>query len=131
MKKLILATMVLALAGMNVQTAKAGDREWATVGKVLTGVAAAAVIASALDCPPARVSVNYSTYAAPTYTYYSPPVRVVCAPPVVYAPARVVYAPPPVVFYRPPVCVAPRPVVHVQYGHYRGHERGRGHHGRW
>ena len=134
MKKLILATMVLALAGMNVQTAKAGDREWATVGKVLTGVAAAAVIASALDCPPARVSVSYSTYAAPTYTYCPPPPppRVVYVPaPVVCAPARVVYAPPPVVFYRPPVCVAPRPVVHVQYGHYRGHERGRGHHGRW
>lgn len=131
MKKLILATMVLALAGMNVQTAKASDREWVTVGKVLTGVAAAAVIASALDCPPARVSVSYSTCAAPTYTYCPPPAPVIYAPPVVYAQARVIYAPPPVVVYRPPVYVTPRPVVNVQYGHYRGHERGRGHHGRW
>jgi hypothetical protein len=131
MKKLILATTILALAGMNVQTAKAGDREWATVGKVLTGVAAVGVIANALDCPPARVSVSYSTYAAPTYTYCPPPARVVYAPPVVYAPARVVYAPPPVVVYPPPVWVAPQPVVHVRYGHFRRHGYGHGHHGRW
>ena len=48
MKKLMLATLALALAGMNVQTAKAGDCEWATVGKVLTGVAAAVVIAKCM-----------------------------------------------------------------------------------
>jgi len=44
MKKLILAAMILGLAGTGVQTAKAGDREWAVVGKVLTGITAAAVI---------------------------------------------------------------------------------------
>jgi hypothetical protein len=125
MKKMILAATVLAMAGASLQTAKAGDRECATAGVILTGVVAGAVIASALDCPPAHASVVY-TYNASAY----------CPPPaVVYAPVTVAYAPPvvysrPVVVYRAPVC-APRPMVYVQHGHYRGYERGRGHHDRW
>jgi len=70
MKKLIVATTVLAIAGMNMQTAKAGECEWATVGKVLTGVAVGAAIVSALDCGPASYSVSY-TYSAPA----CPPMR--------------------------------------------------------
>jgi hypothetical protein len=125
MKKLILVTTIVALVGMNVRTAKAGDCEWATVGKVLTGVAAAAIIVNALDCQPAHCSVTY-TYSAPVR-----PVPVVCAPqPVVYAPRPVVFAPAPVVVYRPPVYVpAHRPVVVARtvavYG--RGHQE-RHHH---
>ena len=119
MKKLILAATILTIAGLTVQTAKAGDREWATVGKVLTGVAAAGIIINALDCHPAHASVSY-TYAAP-----------VCAPArVVYAPQPVCYAPAPVVVYRAPVYYAPiRPFVSVNVG-FRGHDRGFRHH-RW
>ncbi len=121
MKKVIIAATLLALAGVNIQTARAGDREWATVGKVLTGVAAGVVIANALDCQPAHYSVTYSSYApAPC----PPPAPVVCRPaPVVYAPAPVVYvpAPAPVVVYRAPVCVTPRPYVNVNFSYGGGH----------
>jgi hypothetical protein len=116
MKKLILAATILAIAGMNLQTANAGEREWATVGKVLTGVVAVNILANALDVHP-RYATTY-TYSEPAY----------CPPQtVVYAPApRVVYAPPPrVVYYRPapvvyraPVRYAPRVVY--SHGYYGG-----------
>jgi hypothetical protein len=100
MKKMILTgTVILALGGASLQTARAGDREWATVGKVLTGVAVAGLVVAATDGH-AQCSVNYS-YSAPAYC--PPP-----APPVVYCPAP----PPPVVYYAPaPVVVYPAPVV--------------------
>lgn len=128
MKKLIVVAAVLAFAGAQFQTAKAGDREWATAGKILTGVAIGAVIAGAVDSH-ASYSVTYSSGPA-----YCPPPRVVCPPPVVYVPQRVVYAPPvvcappPVVVYRPPVVCAP-PVRYVVYD--RHDSRGHGHHGRY
>ena len=120
MKKLILTATILAIVGMNLQTAKAGDREWATVGKVLTGVAAAAIIVSALDCQTAHRSVSY-TYSTTA-----------CAPrPVVYAPRPVVVAPAPVVVYRAPVYVpAYRPVVVAKTFKVRGHGH-QGQHRRW
>jgi len=65
MKKLILAATIVALTGASLQTAKAGDREWAVAGKVLTGVAVGAVIASAIDSR-ANYSVSYSC-SAPAY----------------------------------------------------------------
>jgi hypothetical protein len=122
MKRLTLAATILAIAGMNIQTAKAGDREWATLGKVVTGVAVGALIINALDCEPAHCSVSYN-YSAPPCL---PPAPVVCAPsPVVYAsaqvvcaPPRVVYAPRPVVVYRQPVYVAPpRSLIGVRVAH--------------
>jgi hypothetical protein len=119
MKKLILAATMVALAGASLQTASAGDREWAVAGKVLTGVVAGAVIASAIDSR-ADYSVSYG-YSAPAY----------CAPrtTVVYAPApvtRVVYVQSPVVVYREPAYCAPRAYVSVGYGYGRGHHYGRG-----
>ena len=119
MKKIIVAVTVLALAGASLQTATAGDREWATVGKILTGVAVAGVVAHAIDSHPANYSVTYSTYApAPC-----PPPRVVCAP----AP-RVVYLPAPVVYYPQPVYVThySHPRVQSGFGHGRSH-RSHGH----
>ncbi|TAL06071.1 MAG: hypothetical protein EPO07_02475 [Verrucomicrobia bacterium] len=118
MKKLILAAMIVALSVAGLQTAKAGDREWAVVGKVLTGVAAAAVVANAIDAR-ADYSVSYG-YSAPAY----------CAPrtTVVYAPApvtRVVYVQSPVVVYRAPAYCAPRAYVSVGYGYRHGHHYGR------
>ena len=131
MKKMILAAVAVAVVGLNAQPAHAGDREWATVGKVLTGVAAGVVIANAIDhgqgyasvsygsygCGPSGISVSYSTYApAPC----PPPPRVVyVAPAPVYVPAPVVCTPVPVVY-------APAPVRYVSNGH--GHGYG---HGRW
>jgi hypothetical protein len=110
MKKLTTALMVLAVTAAFTQTARAGDREWATAGKVLTGVIAGAAIVHALQPQPTCV-----------YT----------APPVVYAPtpAPVVYAPPPpqVVVYAAPVYLRPPPIVSVHFGmgyrhhHFRGH----------
>ena len=122
---------MVAVAGMQMQTARAGDRGWATAGKILTGVAIGAVIANAVDAH-ASYSVTYSS--GPGYAYCPPPAPVVCAParvvyaprPVVYVTAPVVCAPPPVVVYRAPVVCAPS-VVSVRYVH--GHSHGRGHHG--
>src|ERR1043165_5688558 len=99
MKKALLVAAVIAVAGMQMQTARAGDREWATAGKILTGVAIGAVIANAVDGN-ASYAVTYSSAPA----YCSPRAAVVYAPPVVCAPLRVVYVP-------APVACAPRPVV--------------------
>ena len=112
----MIAAAILAIAGASLQSANAGDREWATAGKVLTGVVAGAVIASALDGSPVHASVSY-TYGAPVYAY-CPPQRMVVAP------APVVCAPSPVIVYRAPVYVTPRPLVRVTYDSYRGHRHG-------
>ena len=111
MKKMIIAVTVLALAGASLQSATAGDREWATVGKILTGVAVAGVVAHAIDSHPVNYSVTYSSYApAP------------CAPiRVIYAPAPVVYVPAPVVYYPQPVYVSSYSQRRVNFGF--GHVR--------
>jgi hypothetical protein len=147
MKRITIALMTLAVAGAGLTKAQAGNREWATAGKVLTGVVAGAVIVKALEPKPVYVYSSGYNYA-PVYTYapapapppvvyapapapvaYAPAPAVVYAPPptVVYAPAPVVYAPPPVVVYRPAYC--PPPVVRVNFGFggYHHHHR----HGRW
>ena len=50
MKKIILSgTVILALAAANLQTARANESDWATVGKVLTGVAVVGLIVAAAD----------------------------------------------------------------------------------
>ena len=63
MKKIILAVAILAVVAAGAQTARAGDREWAVAGKVLTGVAAASVISHALA---PRLAYSYSY--APAYS---------------------------------------------------------------
>src|SRR5438128_10517959 len=93
MKKLIETLAALAVVAGGMQKASAGDREWATAGKILTGVVAGAVIARAVEPAP--------VYTYQPVTYYAPP------PP----PAPVYVQPAPVVFYAPPVCVRPAPVV--------------------
>ncbi len=89
--KTLIATLAMAavLAG-GTQRAAAGDREWATARKILTGVVSGAVIANAIQ-------------PTPVYSYESP---------TWYAPPLVVYAQPaPVVVYSAPVCARPAPVV--------------------
>src|SRR5262245_14125656 len=98
MKKLVLAAALLAFAGTQVQNAKAGDREWAVVGKVLTGIAAVSVINHAIADAPT---------CAPAPVAYCPPPVVYQPAPVVYHPAPVVCAPAPVVVYQQPVVVRP------------------------
>ena len=105
MKKMILTgTVILALAGMSLQSARAGEREWATVGQVLTGVAVAGLVVAAADGH-VQGSVNYS-YGAPAYCPPAPSV-VYCPPAVVVQPRPVVYSPQPVVAYGAPVVVYP------------------------
>jgi hypothetical protein len=104
MKKLILGTLVVALAGASLQTARANDTSWAVVGKVLTGVAVAGVVAGAIDHHGSCV-VTYDYGApCPSPVVYAP-APVVCAPPVVVAPAPVVVHRAPVVFYHVPIIV--------------------------
>ena len=113
MKKTIAILSLSALAFASVQTASAGNREWAAVGKVLTGVAAVHAISHIIHPVP--------VYAAPVYAVpmYAPPGYIL-------VPAPVCVQPEPVVVYAPPVCVAtpvhvtPRycapPVVRVGFG---------------
>jgi hypothetical protein len=105
MKKLITIT---ALSATLASQTFAGDREWATVGKVLTGVAVIHVIDRIVN-PPTQV-----IYVHPQ--------------PVVYAQA-VVVQPQPVVYYQPTPVVYVQPqsmvVVHGSWGrpvyHYHHH----------
>ena len=94
MNKLIVGSVLASL--ISLQAVKAGDREWAVVGKVLTGVAAVHVIDRIVN-PPTQV-----VYVQPQPVVYAQPV-VVQAQPVVYYQAA------------PVVCVQPQPAV-VVYG---------------
>ena len=92
---------IAALSATLVSQTFAGDREWATVGKVLTGVAVIHVIDRIVN--------------PPTQVVYVQPQPVVYAQPVVYVhPQPVVYAQP-VVYSQPVVYAHPQPVV-VVYG---------------
>ena len=120
MKNLILGAVLSAV--LATQAVKAADREWAVAGKVLTGVAAIAVIDRIVN-PPQPVVV----YQQPVVVYQQPvvvqPVVVQPAPTVVYvgAPQVVYVQPAPVVYYysQPAVVVYPNhfhPVMYHRYG---------------
>ena len=107
MKKLI--TIAALGATLTTQTF-AGDREWATVGKVLTGVAVIHVIDRIVN-PPTQV-----VYVQPQPVVYAQPVVVQPAPVVYYQPATVVYVQP-----QPVVVVHGswgRPVHHYHHHHH-------------
>jgi len=92
--------LVLALFSAKAPRAAAGDREWATAGKVLTGLLAAKVIHEIAE--PRRVVVQ----APPQVIYYQPA-------PAFVAPhqPQIIYAPPPqVLVQQPAVQVQPAPV---------------------
>jgi hypothetical protein len=111
MKKLavLMGAASVAVLALQPQPAYAGDREWATAGKILTGVVVGQVLLNGILCPQRTVVVErpvvvggcapVAVYAPPVPGVYAPVVY--SPPPVVYAP--VVYSPPPVV-YVPPVC---------------------------
>jgi hypothetical protein len=119
MKKTFFAVLTGALVIAGIQSARAGDREWAVAGKVLTGVVVASAISHAVQ--PAPVYSAYSYSYAPAYAPCPPAYRY-CPPP------PVVYCPPPVVVYRAPVYVAP-PVVNFRFALGGGHRHHR--HGCW
>lgn len=106
-----IALGLAALVALTNVKVNAGDREWATVGKVLTGVAALHVV-ERIICPP-QPRIIYVNQ--PVVVQSAPVVQYVPAPQVVYVPApQVVYVQQPVYYYQP----APVVVVH---GHYHGH----------
>ena len=113
MKTLIVTLATAALLAGGTQRATAGDREWATAGKILTGVVAGAVIASAIAPAPVCAYQSATWYAPP------PPVYVQPAPVVVYS-APVCVRPAPVVVFGPP-----RPIVSFSVGFRGGHRHHR------
>ena len=125
---ILTGTVMVALAGASLQSARAGDREWATVGKVLTGVAVAGIIVAATDGH-AQCSVSYNAPAycpppTPPCNYYPAPAPVIyCPPPVVYCPRPVVYCPPPAVY--------PSRMAYNHPNRWEHHEEWREQHGRW
>ena len=142
MKTLILGLTTLAVAGASVQTATAGDREWATAGKVLTGIAAASLLSRAFEAPPVYTYQQRAYAPPPVYVVQSAPVMVAPQPVYVQSAPTVVYQQPvyvqpaPVVVYQEPVYVQPAPVYRVQtyapvvyvgFGFGYGHSHGHGH----
>ena len=116
MKTLIVTLATAALLAGGSQRAAAGDREWATAGKILTGVVAGAVIAGAIEPAPAYTYQSATWYAPPPPVYVQPAPVVVYSAPVCVPPAQVVVVGP------------PRPIVSfsVAFGggyHYRAHHR--------
>lgn len=112
-----IALGLAALVALTNVKVNAGDREWATVGKVLTGVAALHVV-ERIVCPP-----------QPRIIYVNQPVVVQSAPVVQYVPApQVVYVQQPVYVQSPQVVYVQQPVYYYQpapvvvvHGHYHGH----------
>ena len=124
MKKMILTgTLILGLAAANLQTARAGEREWATVGKVLTGVAVVGLIAAAVDGH-AQCNVNYSCGAPACCPPPAPPCNITYCP----APCP---APPPVIVYRKPVMGCPGHRRHNDDHRNYGDRGNDWHHDRW
>ena len=112
-----IALGLAALVALTNVKVNAGDREWATVGKVLTGVAALHVV-ERIICPP-QPQVVY--VHQPVVVQSAPVVQYVPAPQVVYV-QQPVYVPAPQVVYvqQPVYYYQPAPVV-VVHGHYHGH----------
>jgi hypothetical protein len=113
MKNLILGAVLSAV--LATQTVKAGDREWSVAGKVLTGVAAIAVIDRIVNPPQPVVVYQQPVVVQPVVVQPAPTVVYVGAPQVVYV------QPAPVVYYysQPAVVVYPNhfhPVMYHRYG---------------
>jgi hypothetical protein len=112
-----IALGLAALVALTNVKVNAGDREWATVGKVLTGVAALHVV-ERIICPPQPqvVYVHQPVIVQPaTVVQYVPAPQVVYVQQPVYVQSpQVIYVSQPVYYYQP----APVVVVH---GHNHGH----------
>ncbi len=93
-KKLISLAMVgLMLTAVIPQPVRAGDEEWATAGKILTGLAVFQVLNNMLrPAQPYYVEEQRTVYVEQPVYMYAPPPAYTPAP--VYAPPQGVYAPP-------------------------------------
>ena len=147
MKKLMIALTAVAITGSGLLQARAGDREWSTAGKVLTGIFVASAVARAIEGPRVYtyeqpvVVQQPVVYAAPTQVVVQQAPTVACAPTMVQLPQPVYVAQPtyvttPVVvqqsvYFPAPVYYAPAPYVSVRFGHPYPHHMVRGHFGRW
>ncbi len=127
MKKLIVLASAFAITVSTFSSkAHAGDREWATAGKILTGVFAGSVLTRAFD--PAPVATYHHTttvYTAPamasTPVYVQQvPVVMQQQPQVIYQPAPVYVQPAPVYVQQPTVIYQPAPVVTYYHSYHRG-----------
>lgn len=128
MKQLMIGLLSVALTGAALPQAHAGDREWSTAGKILTGLFAAQVIARAVEPAPVYVqpAVTYSYAPAPA------PVVVQSAPVYVQPQVQYVVAPPPPVYYvqAAPVVVRTVPAINYYYGSGYSYGYGYGYRGR-
>ena len=135
MKKVISILTATAVLSLATQKASAGDREWATTGKILTGLVIGGSVARALQPPPVYAA-PVVVYAQPQPVVYAPaPAHVVVSPAPVYvqpapAPVIVYSAPAPIYYVRPaPVCYyGPPPLVSFRFGFGGGYHH---HRGRW
>ncbi len=127
MKTAIATLTSLAVLGLSAPSVSAGDREWATAGKILTGVVAGAGIIKAFEPVPVYHTTTY--YAPVVHAPPPAPIIVRSAPVLVQpvpvavqrAPVIVYPQPAPVYVHSVPVYVAPRPVVHFSVGFGRRH----------
>ncbi len=152
--KIGLLTLAGLMTAASVQPVLAGDREWATAGKVLTGVMAGSILARAFEPAPRVVYAPPPVYYTQTVVAAPPAPVVVAAPANTIANAPVVQAAPvvgqpivqpvyvqqpaPVVVYQQPVYVAPapvyyypRPVIGFHFGFGGGYHHHGYYHRRW
>src|SRR5688572_33435896 len=83
MKRALMTMTTLAVLGASAPRVEAGDKEWATAGKVMAGVGAAPLLAKAFEPEPVYVQRVYSPppfYVQPAPVFYQPPPLVVQQP---------------------------------------------------
>jgi hypothetical protein len=88
MKKIIVLLLVGALTTISTNRLNAGDKEWSVVGKILTGVAAVAIVGDALSHHHPHPYKGRHSYRATPYAHKR--VTVIHAPtlPPVYVPVQ-------------------------------------------
>ena len=134
-QKIVCGGVILAVFSAGVSKAHAGDREWATAGKVLTGVAVAGALHN-IFAP--RHEVVYTSYPQQVVVQQPVVVQQVATQPVQtqvvmqYGPTQTIVVPAqptvvyqPVVYQTAPVVVyaAPAPMVYTRpcYGGFHHH----------
>lgn len=138
-QKIVCGGMVLAVASASVSKVHAGDREWATAGKVLTGVAVAGALHN-IFAP--RHEVVYTSYPQQVVVQQPVVVQQMVPQPVQtqvvmqHGPTQTIVVPAqPTVVYQPVVCqtapvvvyAAPAPMVYTR-SYYGGFHHRRFHH---
>jgi hypothetical protein len=75
MKKIMAVILAAAMLATTVpKPATAGDRGWATAGKIMTGILGLQILGNIIEnSQPARVYVPETRYYAPEPRYYAPP----------------------------------------------------------